>query len=398
MCVEAEYRGWGLGFELGIEGMLATSQANSDIADQVFYVIELMFGSVFTFEVIVKMAALRCRFWRCGWNVFDTVIISISWFAIFSNITLPINPMLLRLFRLVRLLRLLRSLSGYEIFDDLQLMVKALKAGAPVLIWVFILIGPALSCVSLGMNYSLAEFIADVDKPKEDRVECFRLFGTFTRSFLSMFEVTFGNWAPICRFLYGKVDERFALFFMCYQLGMGVAVLRIVYGVFLHVTFRCASADEDLMIAQKSREEKKFAHQIRHLFTRFDTGHSGSLSKEEFAGIREDHHCKTLLSAMQLDIQDADTVFDLSCAPGHDEINADDMVVGFGRLKGYARHTALADLLHREEKSVEKLDKLVNISFQIANKIGAHAHMPASHTHMSLSDRDVAGANGFPAH
>lgn len=376
MCVEAEYRGWGLGYDLRIDGMLATSQANSDIVDMIFYVIELMFGSVFTVEVIAKMAALRCRFWRSGWNVFDTVIISISWFCMFANLSLPVSPMLLRLFRLVRLLRLLRSLSSYEIFDDLQLMVKALKAGAPVLIWVFILVGPALACVSLGMTYSLVDFIADEGNKREDRVECFNLFGTFTRSFLSMFEVTFGNWAPICRFLYTRVDERFALFFMCYQLGMGVAVLRIVYGVFLHVTFRCAAADENLMIAQKSREEKKFAHQIRDLFNRFDTSHSGSLSKEEFHTIAEDHRCRTLLSAMQLDVQDADTVFDLSCVPGHDEICADDMVVGFGRLKGYARHTALADLLHREAKSVEKLDKLVSISVQIASKIGAHVHMP----------------------
>ena len=54
MCVDAEYRGWAQGEKLvGIEGSLGTTQATTDSADLVFYVLELLFGIVFTFEVLV---------------------------------------------------------------------------------------------------------------------------------------------------------------------------------------------------------------------------------------------------------------------------------------------------------------------------------------------------------
>jgi len=216
------------------------------------------------------------------------------------------------------------------------------------------------------MNHILADFIADGTKSRKDRVECFKYFGTFTKSMLSMFQVTFGDWVPICRFLHEKVDERFALFFVCYQFGMGVAVLRIVYGVFLHVTFRCAHTDEDLMIAQESRAQQKFATQIRDVFNEFDTSGEGYLSRDEFQDIGKDLRVKTLLLAMGLDVNHADLVFQLFCADGQDELTADEMVLGFSQLKGTARSVAVAELLGREKKSSHKLDQLVNLTFHIA--------------------------------
>jgi len=370
MCVEAEYLGWEVGHLLGFEEM-GTTQASTEGGDHVFKIIELIFGAVFSFEVLVKMAALRCRFINSAWNVFDTVLIVLAWLTMFSNLELPVNPMLLRLLRLAKLLRLLRGLTAFEVCDDLQLMVRALQSGAPVLIWVVFLLGPAIACVALGMNYTLSEFIADDSKPMMDRIECYKYFGTFTKAMLSMFEVTFGNWVPICRFLHAKVDERFAIFFMCYQMGMGIACLRIIYGVFLHVTFRCATADEDLMIAQRFREEKRFAKQINDLFNKFDSSGDGSLSKDEFHEIAEDIRVKTLLSAMDLDIQQADLIFQLSCPDGKDELTAQEMVEGFSRLKGFARSTSVQELLHREEKAQMCIDKLMSLTHQIATKVGA---------------------------
>jgi len=329
-----------------------------------------MFGVVFTFEVFLKIAALRCRFVRSAWNVFDVVIISSAWFSMYANVTLPINPMLLRLLRLVKLLRLLKKLNHIAFFDDLQLMVRALQAGAPVLIWIVVLVIPAIACISLGMNYTLAAFIADETKPMKDRVACFNYFGTFTKSMLSMFEVTFGSWVPICRFLHGKVDERFALFFMCYQLGMGIAVLRVVYGVFLHVTFRCAGDDEDLMIAQKTREETKFADKIREVFKRFDTSGDGYMSRDEFRKISQNRHVKTLLSAMNLDMNHADLLFQLCDDDGQDGLSVDEMVFGFSRFKGYAQSLGVAELLQREVKAMDKIEQLMKLNVQMATKIG----------------------------
>jgi len=244
MCVEAEYRGWAVGNTIGNIGITGTTGATTDSGDNMFHMFELLFAIVFTFEILVKILALgfKCFKWNAfgRWNVFDIVVICANWFTMFSGVDTIINPLFLRLFRLLRLLRLLRGLSQYEMCDDLQLMVRALGAGAPVLIWVLVLVGPTLACFALAMNYMLVDFLADESKPMKDRVDCFNFFGTFSNAFLSMFEVTFANWVPICRFLHKNVDERYALFFMGWKLGRGIAVLHIIYGVFLHVTVRCA--------------------------------------------------------------------------------------------------------------------------------------------------------------
>lgn len=354
MCIESEFVGYGIGYRLGLKEM--TSPPSPEVDDW-FVKIELGFGAIFTVEVVSKILALKWKFHKSAWNVFDFGIIAIAWIDTLLNVDLFLNPMLLRLVRLVRLLRLLRGLSAFEIFDNLHLMVRGIKAALPVLIWVVVLVFPALACCGLGINYLLVDFIQDPSNPLEDRVECFTYFGTFTKSILSMFEVTFGNWVIICRFLYSRVDVKFAFFFMAYQLVMGIAVIRIIYGVFLHVTFACATSDDDTLIAKKNRENKKFAEKMHALFQKFDASGDGSLTREEFHEIASNPLVKTWLSTMDLELTDTDLVFDLADG-GDGQMNANEMVYGFSRLKGTARSIDIWALISLVRKAVHEIEKI----------------------------------------
>jgi hypothetical protein len=355
MCVEAEYRGWGTGNALGLPEFSATNAST----DKVMEVIELFFGIVFTVELVAKIIALKGKFRHSRWNVFDFTIISIAWIDFFLEVDFFLNPMLLRLVRLVRLLRLLRGLSAFEIFDNLHLMVRGIKAATPVLIWVVVLVFPALACCALGMNYLLVEFMQDTGNELSEREQCFKYFGTFTKAMLSMFEVTFGNWVPVARFLVNAVDAKFAMFFMTYQLVMGIAVLRIIYGVFLHVTFACATSDDETLIAKKKRENKKFAEKMHALFSKFDAEGDGYLSREEFREIAKNPLVKTWLSAMDLEMTDTDLVFDLADG-GDNKMNAKEMVFGFSRLKGTARSIDIWALISLVRRCVHEIEKLSN--------------------------------------
>jgi len=263
-------------------------------------------------------------------------------------------------------------LNKYEIFDNLVLMVKGIQASTPVLIWVVVLLGPVIACISLAMTFTLVDFIQDVTKPQKERIECYAYFGTFSRSMLSMFEVTFGNWQPHCRFLYANVDERWALFFMFYKLFMGIAVLRVVYGVFLHVTFRCTNSNEELLAAQKAREDRKFARKIHEMFEHFDTDGTGSLSKEEFHEIAQDVHAQNLLVALDLKVKDAELVFDLADAGGDGDLSAEEMIEGFKSLKGFARSIDVGAIMHLQNKCMLKIDRLAQIDEKIDNMARVH--------------------------
>jgi voltage-gated sodium channel len=367
MCCEAEYRGLGTGHEIGI----AASDPINDTTDTVFRHVEIGFGIVFTAEVVMKLLALRFLFWHSAWNIFDFVVIAIAWFDLMANVDLFLNPMLLRLVRLVRLIRLLRGLSAFEVFDNLHLMVRGIKASTPVLIWVIFLVFPMIACCSLGMNFTLVDYIVDVSKPRDQRLQCYEYFGTFTRSFLSMFEVSFASWVPICRFLYEHVDPKYAIFFMGYQLLMGIAVLRIIYGVFLHVTFACASSDDETVILKKKRENKKYAEKMHALFQKFDASGDGYLTREEFRLIGNDPRIKTWLSAMELELHDAELVFDLA-DDGDGQLSAKEMVYGFSRLKGTARSIDIWALMSLTKKAMNKLDKVAQVELEMRNEMHDH--------------------------
>merc|ERR1719198_2777809 len=83
-------------------------------------------------------------------------------------------------------------------------------------------------------------FILNDDVPADVREEAFKLFGTFCRSILSMFELTLGNWVPITRFLCEKASEWFTFFLLVYHCIVAFAVVTVIRGIFLHETFQVA--------------------------------------------------------------------------------------------------------------------------------------------------------------
>ena len=55
--------------------------------------------------------------------------------------------------------------------------------------------------------------------------------GTFTRTFLSMFEIMFANWSPPCRVLVEHVSEWFSIFFLLYRPRKRHIEIAEVYGI-----------------------------------------------------------------------------------------------------------------------------------------------------------------------
>lgn len=367
MCMQAEYRGWDKGVGLGIKG----SHAATATADGVFEITGQVFQIAFTFEIVLKLLALRCRFFKSKWNIFDISIIGFAWFTRLSKLDLILNPMLLRLLRLVRLLRLLRGLNSLQAqFENLFLMVSGIKAAAPVLMWVIVLVFPLLASCALFMNYTLQDFMDSEDTPIEDVLKCYEYFGTFTKALLSMFEVTFGNWVPICRFTYSKIDAKFAFFFMTWKLVVGIAVLRIIYGVFLHVTFACASSDDASVINQRNREIKKYERKMKAFFRKFDQDGSGFLSKDRFLEVFANADVQTWLAGyLELEVHDVDLLYDLvDDLAGDNKVRIDQMVHGFLRLKGGARSIDALNVTRLIQDLLKKTDAILAQSLRSGSR------------------------------
>ena len=123
-----------------------------------------------------------------------------------------------------------------------------------MLFWSFLLLA-FIQCVAGMIIANLAQsYIEDSDADLKLRMEVFMYYGTFSRTFLSMFEILFANWAPPCRILTENVSELFSLFFLIYRCVLGFAVVNVVNAVFVQQTMKTASSDEELAYKQKQKE------------------------------------------------------------------------------------------------------------------------------------------------
>ena len=91
----------------------------------IFFIIELSLLSIFALEIILHLVSLRCLYMRDCWNIFDMIIILLSFMFVFLDIF--VNNAKLQgflkirgIFRLLRIFLLIRKLNTLKIKRDIQ--------------------------------------------------------------------------------------------------------------------------------------------------------------------------------------------------------------------------------------------------------------------------------------
>merc|ERR1719223_2026621 len=180
-----------------------------------------------------------------------------------------------------------------------------------VLFWSATLLLVVQVMMALFLQVMLEPFLLSDGPPQQAKDEVFMYYGTFTRSTLTMFEITLGNWMPPCRALVENVHESYMIFFLCHKLIIGFSVVTVISGVFIQETFKVATTDDKIMLMQKERSAKTHRQKMMSLFEHADVDFDGSLTIEEFNRVVNDPQVKTWLSSMGLDVDDVDTLFRL---------------------------------------------------------------------------------------
>jgi len=349
MALESQYDGFDIGLDVKFPGFDSPGAEIWPDAKPAFKALDIAFGIVFTIELFLKIFGLGKEFIFDAWNLFDALIV-LGWFvdAVFRG-SLPIDPMMLRLARLARLMRLLKLLKTLKGIDPLFLMITTLKGSMAVLFWVFILMLVVQTMSALLMNQVLVSYYLELDNNDATKKDVFKYFGSFSRSMLSMFEITLGNWVPIARLLMDGVSEWFLLFTIFHKLTMGFAVISVINGIFTQETFKVAACDDTLMMMQKSRAMRMHTKKMQAFFEAADDSGDGFLDKDEFRSILQKPAVRTWLAAQDLDATDADTLYEL-LETGVNGLSAPELVEGVSKLKGPSRSIDLIMLMHNHEE------------------------------------------------
>jgi len=351
-AMEAQYRGLTLEGVLGFKG--ATPQDNLwPGAEDVFDLLELFFGVIYTFEVVFKLCVLGKQFCCDAWNWIDTIIVGTWLISKVMGQAIPVNSQVLRLFRMFRLMRLLKLVRRIQQFDHLFMMTTAIRGSFGILAWTSTVLFLVHMLLALLVQQSLFYFYFEDDGVSiEDKNMIFEYFGTFTRSLLTFFELTLANFAVPTRVMVEKVNEWCMVFCIMHKLTVGFAVIGVINGVLMQETFKVAQADDLVMLRTRQKAVATHVDKMRQFFEEADTSRDGRIDFEEFQAIMQNKEVKIWLSAMELDVRDVRQLFDLLDRTGDSDgtLSAEELVMGIAKLRGPARSIDINAVMFHQEK------------------------------------------------
>jgi hypothetical protein len=161
--------------------MATTPPPHADYQKALDY-LNYIFAGVFNVEAVLKLAAMRSRYFTENWNLFDFICVVATNISIiineFTNIQLGTVVSAIRIFRIARLLRLLRFLKGLnQLFTAFMLSIpKLVNVGAILCLLIYLY-------AVLGMNLFAKVKSFDLHGPYANFRTFYRSMMTLVRSF-----------------------------------------------------------------------------------------------------------------------------------------------------------------------------------------------------------------------
>jgi len=197
--------------------------------------------------------------------------------------------------------------------------------------------------LALLINQILREtFFVEASAPNQARV--YEYFGSFSRSLLTMFELTLANWPTASRVMVEEVHELWFIYAVAHKMMLGFAVIGVINGVFIQETFNVAKLDNVVMVRQTLRKARVHESKMHALFTEADRNNDGRIDLDEWKQVCQDEWVKIWLASQDLDVRDAEALFGM-LDDGDGIITSEELIRGVARLKGPAGSMDLLKLM-----------------------------------------------------
>jgi len=267
-------------------------EADNAFSEDTLVVMEHLFTTLFSVELICKICGLRFRFHTDPWNIFDAVCVGSSildaWFMpLFAGGGDSADVSVARLFRVFRLFKASRILRILRVFKELRILVQGMVSSTRSLVWILLLV----VLITYVCGVFLTNFLSDhFDKvlygegDGEDEVVLVKdLFGTVSLSMFSLMQLmTLDRWTRTVARPMLHVSSMVFVVFIIYLVFATFALLNIVTGVFVSATVTASRRDEDQVLHSAMSNEGSVMDDLHSFFDVADSDQSGTITLEEF--------------------------------------------------------------------------------------------------------------------
>lgn len=220
--------------------------------------------------------------------------------------------------------------------------------------WSTAFLGAVIIISALFVCFSLNDTIMDENIDRSLRLWLYKHYGNGLLGAYTLFEVTLaGCWPNYFRPLIERVSGLWAIFVVLYISGVVFALIRIITALFLKSTMQVADQDAEKVMNDLMKKKKAYIRKLRAVFQAMDVSQDGNLNWSEFRHIITNPDVKTWCSILELEVADAEMLFELLDDDGSGDVSYDEFLNGVTRLKGQARSLDLVSVM----RSVEGISK-----------------------------------------
>eukprot|EP00929_Paragymnodinium_shiwhaense_P112142 TRINITY_DN80397_c0_g1_i1.p1 TRINITY_DN80397_c0_g1~~TRINITY_DN80397_c0_g1_i1.p1 ORF type:complete len:742 (+),score=98.81 TRINITY_DN80397_c0_g1_i1:99-2324(+) len=321
------------------------------------------FTLFFVVELFLRLSGGVCRFFCSGnyWNYFDLFIVMVGLTEEFLAETASVsNTRMIRLLRLTRIIKVFRTVRIVRVVGALRQLVNSLVGTIRQVLWSFFLI----LCIMFVFSVIFGQVVSHARLSSQElsyEAELLLFWGTLPRCMYTLYLAVSGgvSWMEAAAPLQ-ELDKTAFLGFLVYVAIIQWVVLNVVTGVFCESAAEAARRDVSLAVQAHRCDRDHFLQQCKAIFKSIDRDGDGMLVKEEMKPYLDSEPARALFAALDIDIGDVTTLFDMLDEDGDSAIDIEEFMFGCLQLRGGAKALQIARLQLETRSVTKKLQEVLD--------------------------------------
>lgn len=431
--------------------------ANGPAHNIAFTFLEHIFGLSFLIELLLHLVAQGPkRFFlpskntptaNLCWNYFDTFLVTTSviefaLLVIFTETGSQVDGIsvirLVRVFRITRILRLLRLARHLSrIVAPLNVLMHSIISTLKAMVWVILLLVIDLYFFSIIFT-QVANFYVLSDEGIESAAQLDASFlqagqvasnsrvgvgdggsewddrslallrqhwGSVPRSMLTLLETVSGgvDWDLVARPM-GRIHWVCMLIFLTFFAVTFFAFLNVITGFFCQTAIHEAEHDREMMLRNLQENKAVYVANLKEQFRSMFEGkveedgtmpHSAhTISLDEFERLIKDDKVAGFFLLLDIDTEDAWTMFNLLDATSSGVIDAEEFVDGCLRLKGPAKSIDLATFRDDTRRMLDRMAEWMDEAEKNHQELSHHVKVIDQKSHIAIAEKLALSSTG----